>query len=68
MKKKDFLLGMVFGGLLIKIIRNQYVIDEHICRCADGYTVWEDELLHNNTIWAKIQRWNYNRKHKDKSN
>ena len=69
MNKKEIILCVVFGGLLLKIIKNQEVIDDHINDISkNGHGgVWSDSVLSNNTIRAKLYRKYYARKNKNES-
>lgn len=56
MSKKEIILSVVFGGLLLKIIKNQQTIDDHIYDNRRGW-MYEHEKLSNNTIKAKLYNW-----------
>ena len=69
MKKKEILLSVIFGGLLLKIINNQKVLDDHLYEVSShGHGgIWKNETLSENTLHAKLYRWYKNRKNRRES-
>ncbi len=61
MRKNELIICGVIGGLLLKIIKNQIIIDDHIYktnRIVDGYyvgNVYEHQTLKGRTLAYKIK-------------
>ena len=56
MNKFKVIVGIIFGGLLLKIIHNQEVLDEHLERSRNGGFIMYDDTLEYNNLRNKLGR------------
>ena len=65
MNKFKVIVGIIFGGLLLKIIHNQEVLDNHLEQNMNS-GIRYDETLEYNNLRNKLRRKIYNLFNKEK--
>ena len=65
MNKFKVIVGIIFGGLLLKIIHNQEVLDNHLEQNMNS-GIRYDETLEYNNLRNKLGRKIYKRFNKEK--
>ena len=65
MNKFKVIVGIIFGGLLLKIIHNQEVLDNHLEQNMNSGITYEETLEYNN-LRNKLRRKIYKLFNKEK--
>ena len=65
MNKFKVIVGIIFGGLLLKIIHNQEVLDDHLEQNMNSGITYEETLEYNN-LRNKLRRKIYKLFNKEK--
>ena len=65
MNKFKVIVGIIFGGLLLKIIHNQEVIDNHLEQNMNSGIIYNETLEYNN-LRNKLRRKIYKLFNKEK--
>ena len=65
MNKFKVIVGIIFGGLLLKIIHNQEVLDSHLERNMNSGIIYSETLEYNN-LRNKLKRKIYKLFNKEK--
>lgn len=65
MKNKKIIGYVLLGGVLMKILHNQKIIDDHIRKSSSGYYIDYHETIEENTITKKVCKKLYKLFNKD---